>query len=52
VSTAPPTGTSSFFFTDVAGSTRLWETDEKGMAASLKLAVKTFLEWEDRLVDS
>ena len=35
--TTPPTGTTSFFFTDVAGSTRLWETDRDGMAASLEL---------------
>ncbi|MBT8165224.1 MAG: adenylate/guanylate cyclase domain-containing protein [Acidimicrobiia bacterium] len=34
---APPTGTASFFFTDVAGSTRLWEADRDGMAASLEL---------------
>jgi predicted ATPase/class 3 adenylate cyclase len=32
---ARPTGTVSFLFTDIAGSTRLWETDRKGMAASL-----------------
>lgn len=30
-----PTGTVTFLFTDVAGSTRLWDTDRKGMAASL-----------------
>ncbi|MFO7548569.1 MAG: adenylate/guanylate cyclase domain-containing protein [Acidimicrobiia bacterium] len=30
-----PTGTVSFLFTDVAGSTRLWDSDREGMAASL-----------------
>ena len=30
-----PTGTVSFLFSDVAGSTRLWEADREGMAASL-----------------
>ena len=30
-----PTGTVSFLFSDVAGSTRLWEADRDGMAASL-----------------
>ena len=30
-----PTGVISFLFTDVEGSTRLWESDPDGMAASL-----------------
>lgn len=30
-----PTGTVSFLFTDVEGSTRLWEADREAMAASL-----------------
>lgn len=30
-----PSGTVSFLFSDVVGSTRLWETDREGMAASL-----------------
>jgi class 3 adenylate cyclase len=30
-----PTGTVTFFFTDVAGSTRLWDSDRQGMATSL-----------------
>ncbi|HWL50313.1 MAG TPA: adenylate/guanylate cyclase domain-containing protein, partial [Acidimicrobiia bacterium] len=30
-----PSGTVSFLFSDVAGSTRLWEEDREGMAASL-----------------
>lgn len=30
-----PSGTVSFLFTDVAGSTRLWDADRTGMAASL-----------------
>jgi len=34
VATAP-TGTVSFLFTDVAGSTRLWDADREGMEASL-----------------
>jgi predicted ATPase/class 3 adenylate cyclase len=37
VTITPPTGTAAFFFTDVAGSTRLWESDPDGMAASLEL---------------
>ncbi len=32
-----PTGTVSFLFTDVEGSTRLWESDPDGMAESLAL---------------
>ncbi|HEY5651332.1 MAG TPA: adenylate/guanylate cyclase domain-containing protein [Acidimicrobiia bacterium] len=32
-----PTGVVSFLFTDVEGSTRLWEADPEGMAASLAL---------------
>jgi predicted ATPase/class 3 adenylate cyclase len=32
-----PTGVISFLFTDVEGSTRLWESDPEGMAASLAL---------------
>jgi predicted ATPase/class 3 adenylate cyclase len=35
--TALPTGLVSFLFTDVEGSTRLWERDRRGMAASLAL---------------
>lgn len=31
----PPTGTVAFLFTDVAGSTRLWDADRQGMATSL-----------------
>lgn len=30
-----PSGTITFLFTDIAGSTRLWETDPKGMTTSL-----------------
>ncbi len=33
----PPTGLVSFLFTDVEGSTRLWESDADAMAASLGL---------------
>ncbi len=33
--TEPPSGTVSFLFTDVAGSTRLWDSDRRGMAESL-----------------
>jgi predicted ATPase/class 3 adenylate cyclase len=32
-----PSGVVSFLFTDVEGSTRLWESDPEGMAASLAL---------------
>lgn len=32
-----PTGVVSFLFTDVEGSTRLWEADSEGMGASLAL---------------
>ncbi|MGF1616885.1 MAG: adenylate/guanylate cyclase domain-containing protein [Acidimicrobiia bacterium] len=32
---AAPSGTVTFLFTDVAGSTRLWETDRESMAADL-----------------
>lgn len=35
--TARPTGRVSFLFTDVEGSTRLWEQDRDAMAASLAL---------------
>jgi predicted ATPase/class 3 adenylate cyclase len=34
---ALPTGVISFLFTDVVGSTRLWEADPGGMAASVEL---------------
>jgi predicted ATPase/class 3 adenylate cyclase len=33
----PPTGTVTFLFTDVEGSTRLWAADEAAMSASLLL---------------
>ena len=36
VATAP-TGTVTFLFTDVEGSTRLWDSDSDGLAASLAL---------------
>jgi class 3 adenylate cyclase len=36
VSNPPPTGLASFLFTDVAGSTRLWEEDADAMATSLR----------------
>jgi class 3 adenylate cyclase len=32
---SPPTGTVTFLFTDVEGSTKLWENDPKAMQASL-----------------
>ncbi|MGH8915647.1 MAG: adenylate/guanylate cyclase domain-containing protein, partial [Acidimicrobiia bacterium] len=32
---ARPSGTVTFLFSDVAGSTRLWESDRRGMASSL-----------------
>ncbi|MBT8239632.1 MAG: adenylate/guanylate cyclase domain-containing protein, partial [Acidimicrobiia bacterium] len=35
--TTIPTGVVSFLFTDVEGSTRLWESDAEGMASSLAL---------------
>jgi class 3 adenylate cyclase len=38
-----PSGTVAFLFSDVVGSTRLWELDRKGMAASLAS--------HDRIVD-
>ena len=31
----PPTGTVTFFFTDIQGSTRLWERDAKRMRRAL-----------------
>ena len=34
---ALPTGLVTFLFTDVEGSTRLWERDRQAMAASLAL---------------
>ena len=30
-----PSGTLTFVFTDIEGSTRLWATDKKAMSASL-----------------
>ena len=35
--TAIPSGLVSFLFTDVEGSTKLWEADADAMAASLQL---------------
>jgi class 3 adenylate cyclase len=32
---SPPTGTVTFFFTDIQGSTRLWERDARRMQAAL-----------------
>src|SRR5215208_7288980 len=32
---SPPTGTLTFLFTDIEGSTRLWENDAQGMQAAL-----------------
>jgi class 3 adenylate cyclase len=32
---SPPTGTVTFFFTDIQGSTRLWERDAKRMQRAL-----------------
>ena len=32
---SPPTGTLTFLFTDIEGSTRLWEHDAQGMQAAL-----------------
>ena len=36
MSVSLPTGRASFLFTDVEGSTRLWQTDPEGMKASLE----------------
>ena len=33
--TRPPTGTLTFLFTDIEGSTRLWERDRAAMQAAL-----------------
>jgi class 3 adenylate cyclase len=33
--TSPPTGTVTFLFTDIEGSTRLWEQDAAGMEVAL-----------------
>jgi tetratricopeptide (TPR) repeat protein len=35
VATSPPTGTLTFLFTDIEGSTRLWENDAPAMQAAL-----------------
>jgi class 3 adenylate cyclase len=35
VATSPPTGTLTFLFTDIEGSTRLWEHDAPAMQAAL-----------------
>jgi class 3 adenylate cyclase len=32
---SPPTGTLTFLFTDIEGSTRLWEHDAQAMQAAL-----------------
>jgi class 3 adenylate cyclase len=32
---SPPTGTVTFFFTDIQGSTRLWKRDAKRMQRAL-----------------
>jgi class 3 adenylate cyclase len=34
---AAPTGTVTFLFTDVEGSTRLWQVDREAMASALAL---------------
>lgn len=36
VDVSPPTGTVTFLFTDVEGSTRLWESDRVGMTQALR----------------
>lgn len=33
--THPPTGTVTFIFTDIAGSTARWESDRAAMSAAL-----------------
>ncbi len=33
--TSPPTGTVTFLFTDIEGSTKLWERDEAAMSRAL-----------------
>jgi class 3 adenylate cyclase len=35
VATSPPTGTLTFLFTDIEGSTKLWEHDAPAMQAAL-----------------
>ena len=32
---SPPTGTATFLFTDIVGSTKLWERDEEAMSRAL-----------------
>jgi predicted ATPase/class 3 adenylate cyclase len=39
-----PTGTVTFLFSDVVGSTRLWAKDPEAMSASLRIHDQTFVE--------
>ena len=41
--TVPPTGTVTFLFTDIEGSTRLWEHDVDGGLRMLRMGVDTHL---------